>query len=216
MPATKPNSTASSLKDKKKDLSALTGETGKLGKKKDLSALYQKAAPSTIPINVPALGIDVELEFVMPDAQVKQWLDEYIICVTRAYMGNTVLADEQLLEYGKNKIVNLAAYIRKIALQEQAQAAVEEVEGVQGAELVVLRDRLTQLIKDLEYALGTDYEEKETLSFHMTNNEKALLKLYPCISKCFPELDNPAELTQQIKYVLALTLLGAAGKTVVF
>jgi hypothetical protein len=188
--------------------------SGTSGKKKDLSALYQKESPATIPIQMPALGIDVELDFKMPDAQVKVWLDEYIIHVARAQYGNTVLTDEQLLENGKNKIINLAAYLRKVALQDTANKAVEEVSGVKNAELVVLRDRMSQLVKDLEYSLASDYEEKEALTFHMTNNEKALEVIHPCIAKCFPEIENPAELTQQIKYVLTLALLGAAGKTI--
>jgi hypothetical protein len=184
-------------------------------KNKDLSALYQKTAPTTIPIQVPAMGIDLKLEFKMPDAEVKQWLDEYIVHVARACLGNTVLSDEQLLEDGKNKIINLAAYLRKVALQEMATKSIKEVGGVKNAELVALRDRMAQLVKDLEYSLNTDYEEKETLTFHMTNNEKALVIMHRCIAKCFPEIENPQDLTQQILYVLTLALLGAAGRTIV-
>jgi len=181
--------------------------------KKDLSALYQKTVPTTIPIQVPALGIDLELEFKMPDSEVKQWLDEYIVHVTRAYLGNTVLSDEQLLENGKNKIINLAAYLRKIALQDAATKTVEQTGVLKTAELVALRDRVAQLAKDLEYSLSADYEEKEALSFHMISNEKALAVIHRCIAKCFPEIENPEALTQQIQYVLTLALLGAAGKT---
>ncbi len=165
-------------------------------KKKDLSALYQKTASTTIPIQVPSVGIDLELEFKMPDAEVKQWLDEYIVHVARACLGNTILSDEQLLEDGKNKIINLAAYLRKVALQEMATKSIKEVGGVKNTELVALRDRMAQLVKDLEYSLNTDYEEKETLTFHMTNNEKALVVIHSCIAKCFPEIEYPAELTQ--------------------
>lgn len=185
-------------------------------KLKDLSVLYKKPdATKVIPIQVPALGIDIELDFNLPDEEVMQWLDEYIIHVTRAYLGNTDLTDEQLLATGKSKIVNLSAYMRKLALQDQALKAVQEVGGVKNAELVALRDRMTQLVKDLEYSLSADYEEKEALTFSMISDEKAVQVLYRCIAKCFPEIENPATLTQQIKYVLALALLGATGKTIV-
>lgn len=197
---------------------AKTTATNGSGKpKKNLSVLYKKTAPTSIPIQVPALGIDIELEFKVPDDEVKALLDAYLIHVARAIMGDTGLAltDEQLLDVGKNKVAALAAHLRKITLQEEAQAALETVDGVKNAELVTLRDRLSQLVKNMEYCLDKDYEEKETLSFHMASEEKALEVLYCAITKCFPEIENPADLTPQIKYVLALALLGAAGKTIV-
>lgn len=195
---------------------AKTTATNGSGKpKKDLSALYKKTVPTSIPIQVPALGLDIELEFNVPDDEVKAWLDEYLAHIARATMGNTVLTDEQLLDVGKNKVAALTAHLRKITLQEDARTAIETVGGVKNAELIALRDRLSQLVKNMEYCLDKDYEEKETLSFHMASDEKASKVLCCAITKCFPEIENPADLTPQIKYVLALGLLGAAGKTIV-
>lgn len=182
--------------------------------KKDLSGLYQKPKPKTLPIKAPQIGIDIELEFVEPDNEVKAWLDSYIVHVTRAVLAPTKLTNEELLEVGKSKLVTLSAYIKKISLQQQAASALEEVGGVKNSELLVLRDRMAALITDLEYAINPEYDAQEALSFHMHTDEKAVEVLCCAIARCFPELENPQQLTAQIKYVLALVLLGMAGKII--
>ncbi|HEY9610606.1 hypothetical protein [Allocoleopsis sp.] len=182
--------------------------------KKDLSGLYQKPKPKSLPIQSPQLGLDIELDFVEPDDEVKAALDSYIIHVTRATLAPTKLTDEELLELGKAKFVSLSAYIKKVALQQRTASVLEEVGGVKNSELLVLRDRMATLITDLEYAIDQDYEEQEALSFHMHSDEKAVAVLCDAIARCFPELENPQQLTGQTKYILALVLLGMAGKII--
>lgn len=182
--------------------------------KKDFSGLYQKPKPKTLPIQVPQLGLNIELDFVEPDNEVKAWLDSYIIHVTRAVLSPTKLTDEELLEVGSAKFISLSAYLKKIALQQQTATLLEEVGGVKNSELLVLRDRMAALITELEYVITPDYEEQEALSFHMSSDEKAVEVLCYAIAHCFPELENPQQLTGQIKYVLALVLLGMAGKII--
>jgi hypothetical protein len=187
--------------------------------KKDFSKLYKKTAPTIIPINVPSMGLDLELEYTAPTADVGEILDQYIIAVARATsndQGSVALdlPSEHLLAIGKYKLIDLAIYLKKMGATQRAETLAQEVDGIKNAKLIALRDRLTTSIAELKLSLDPKYDDYEKLSFFMVSAPEAKELLHRAIASCFKEIEEPERLEDQVKFFLMMALLSITSRVV--
>ncbi len=187
--------------------------------KKDFSKLYKKTEPIVIPIAVPSVGLDIELEYTAPTTEVEELLDQYIIAVARATSGSQGsvpldLPTEHLLSIGKYKLIDFAIYLKKATATERAEALLQEADGIKTAKLIALRDRMTASIAELKLALDPKYDDYEKLSFFMVSAPEAKELLHRAIASCFKEIEEPERLEDQVKFFLMMALLSITSRVV--
>lgn len=162
-------------------------------KLKNFQPLYKKIEAVSIPLKIPEIGLDVELSFTPPSQKVKDLMDGYLTAIGKK-IGKT-----KATEQGVSMVVDLIIYMKQTATRQLAQEHKDNPE-------------VSKLIADLETILNAKYETYEKLSYWMTSDTEAVSFLHPAIALCFPEITEPENLQDQIKFILAVSILSASGK----
>lgn len=164
-----------------------------VSKLKDFQPLYKKVEAVSIPLKVPEMGLDVELRFTPPTQEVKDLMDGYLLAIGKK------VTKTKAQEQGVSMVVDLIIYMKQTATRQLAQKHKDNSE-------------VSKLIADLEVILNAKYETYEKLSYWMTNAAEAISYLHKAIALCFPEITEPENLHDQIKFILAVSILSASGK----
>jgi hypothetical protein len=190
--------------------------------KKDFSKLYKKTEPKIVPINVPDMGLDIELEYTAPSSEAEVIFDQYIIAVAKAIKTNDndasfsdlIPSDDQLLAYGRRQLIDFVIYLKKITTLPKADALAKESDGIKNAKLIDLRDRMMAAINDLKAVTDPSYDDYEKLGFFMVTDPVAKELSHRAIGLCFKEIEAPERLENQVKFYLMMGLLSITNRVV--